>query len=699
MAFRRACCAVLGAARRPGERCERAARKLACARARAHRLDRQPQQARSLRERQRFRSAHREPMPTADMPVPRTSPPRDEHRVPSPPSAPPQQPGEELQRLGEALRARADEVLSKTVAQTIDSGEIVEAPVQERFERICVSSTSAVARWIAGEGLEVTNDAARETSSIFGELAARRLASLTEVTRRSLWWRNVMSEVLRECAAALSTPAESLSQALNMVQLSVEFNLLRMCECFEAERRRADEELARREDELAFLATHDPLTGLPNRTLILDRVEQMLARAQRSHTPVAALFIDVDNFKSINDTLGHGVGDELLRAVAARLEGVVRHADALGRLGGDEFVVIAQELSLAAGPELVAERLLEALAHPFNLGPQGETRLTVTASIGVAAGQRASAEELLRDADIAMYRAKWDGKNRYAVFESGMQDTLQNRMELDMDLRDAVANGEFFLAYQPTFTLSDMVPRGVEALIRWKHPKRGVVQPDAFIPALEETGLITEVGKWVLHEACRQAAHWRDAGHPIGMAVNVSGRQLDTDELITDIRLALADSGLDAGALTIEITETTLMRNIEATVRRLTEIKRLGVRIAIDDFGTGYSSLAHLQQFPVDALKIDRSFISGLRSNKEGETLIRTLVQLGKALSIETFAEGIEQQRELSLLRLEECDNGQGFLFARPLDVAAVEAFFAASAGPGAQLGTAEADSGAAAAL
>jgi diguanylate cyclase (GGDEF)-like protein len=216
-----------------------------------------------------------------------------------------------------------------------------------------------------------------------------------------------------------------LAWALAMLQRSLDVTLVRMCECFESERQRADEELARREEELAFLATHDPLTGLPNRTLILDRVEQMLARSRRSQTPVAALFVDLDNFKSINDTLGHGVGDELLRAVAARLDGVVRDADALGRLGGDEFVVIAEELSLAAGPELIAERLLDALKQPFKLGVDKETRLTVTASIGIAAGDRASAEELLRDADIAMYRAKWDGKNRYVVFETGMQDAVQ----------------------------------------------------------------------------------------------------------------------------------------------------------------------------------------------------------------------------------------------------------------------------------
>jgi len=412
----------------------------------------------------------------------------------------------------------------------------------------------------------------------------------------------------------------------------------------------------------------------------LDRVEQMLARSARSQTPVAALFVDLDNFKSINDTLGHGVGDELLRAVAARLKGVVRDADALGRLGGDEFVVISDELTLEVGPELIAERLLDALNQPFKLGADKDTRVTVTASIGIAAGAHTVAEELLREADIAMYRAKWDGKHRYVVFEAGMQHTVQHRMELEMDLREALENEEFFLAYQPTLSLSDMSPTGVEALIRWKHPVRGVVQPDDFIPLLEETGLIVEVGRWVLREACSQGAVWRAAGYPIGMAVNVSGRQLDTDQLVIDIEEALCDSGLDPQALTIEITETTLMRNVEETARRLTQIKALGVRIAIDDFGTGYSSLAHLQQFPVDALKIDRSFISQLQNNQEGETLIHTLVQLGKALSLETFAEGIEQQRELSLLQDEDCDNGQGFLFARPLDVAATEAFLRSSA-------------------
>ncbi|HLM85418.1 MAG TPA: EAL domain-containing protein [Solirubrobacteraceae bacterium] len=595
-------------------------------------------------------------------------------RVPTPPVFPSGE-EEDLHRLGEALKARTADVLERTVARTAGPDHVVDALVQESFERICNSSTIAVARWISGESLEVAIEAGRETWEIFAELAAQRAASLNEVTRRCFWWRNMMAEVLRESATQLEVSSDALSQALNILQLSLEFSLLRMCESFEIERQRTDEELTRREGELSFLATHDSLTGLPNRTLILDRVEQMLARSARSQAPVAALFIDLDNFKSINDTLGHGVGDELLQAVAARLDGVIRDADALGRLGGDEFVVISEELSLAVGPELIAERLLDALKQPFKLGAEAETRVSVTASIGIAAGGRISAEELLRDADIAMYRAKWDGKHRYVVFETGMQHTVQDRMELEMDLREALEKDEFFLAYQPTIDLSDMSPTGVEALIRWKHPVRGIVQPDDFIPLLEETELIVEVGRWVLQEACSQGAAWRQAGYPIGMAVNVSGRQLDTDELIADIEAALSHSGLDPQALTIEITETTLMRNAEQTARRLTQIKQLGVRIAIDDFGTGYSSLAHLQRFPVDALKIDRSFISALTHNREGETLIHTLVQLGKALSIETFAEGIEQQRELSLLRDEHCDNGQGFLFARPLDAAATETF------------------------
>ncbi len=576
-----------------------------------------------------------------------------------------------VRQLGEALIARCDEVRVQVVARSGTSEQV--APfVRDSFERICTISTIAVARWMSGGDPRDGLAAGQEAWQIFGQLAAQRAAPLHEVTKRCLYWRDAANALVRDIAGEHEADARALTQARAMLQTTLDVTLVKMCEVFESERERTDEELARREEELSFMATHDPLTNLPNRTLIADRGEQMIVRARRLQHPVAALSIDIDNFKGINDSLGHSAGDEVLQALARRLDGVLRGSDGLARVGGDEFVVIAEGLTLGAGPELIAERLLEALKEPFHVGG-GE--LTVTASIGIATGTRTSVEELLRDADIAMYRAKWDGKDRYVVFESGMHDAAQSQLELVMELRQALSRDEFFLAYQPTLDLRELRPKGLEALIRWRHPRRGVVMPGDFVPLLEETGLVNEVGHWVLREACRQAACWRDAGHEIGVAVNVSARQLDSDDLLEQVRAALADSDLEPSALTLEITETALMRNAEETAGRLAAIKALGVRIAIDDFGTGYSSLAHLQRFPVDSLKIDRSFTSALTANPEGETLMRTLVQLGKALSIETLAEGIESERELAMLREEQCDSGQGFLFAKPLEADDVAEF------------------------
>jgi diguanylate cyclase (GGDEF)-like protein len=588
-----------------------------------------------------------------------------QHKLAS--GAPDDERSADLRRLACELTKRTDAVVEGMGARTSRSGVVLDDAVEDSFAQVGVLSTVAVAKWMAGDGVEVARHVGQESWCIFGQLAAQRRAPLNEVTKRCLRWFDAASDVASDAATQLGLSPAVLAQAIAMLQRSLNVTLVRMCESFEAERKRSD-------DELTFLATHDVLTGLPNRKLILDRTEQLLARARRDATPLAAVFIDLDNFKLINDTLGHRAGDELLCAVTARLQSAVRDTDTLGRLGGDEFVVIADELSLAAGPELIAERLLEALSEPFTLA-DGGTRLKMTASVGVAAGARPSADELLRDADIAMYRAKCNGKDRYVAFESEMQGAVQSRLELEMDLREALQNNEFFLVYQPIFKLSDMSPSSVEALIRWKHPTRGVVQPEDFIPLLEETGLITEIGGWVLREACAQGASWREAGCSIEMAVNVSARQLDSDEFVTEVQEALEASGLDPPALTIEITETTLMRDAEQTIRRLSAVKALGVRIAIDDFGTGYSSLTHVQKFPIDALKIDRSFITGLKDNKEGEALIHTLVQLGKALSIETVAEGIELQQELSVLQGERCDSGQGFLFAKPLDLPAIDAF------------------------
>ncbi|HEX3041518.1 MAG TPA: EAL domain-containing protein [Solirubrobacterales bacterium] len=579
----------------------------------------------------------------------------------------------DLERLGRELSARTDEVVERMMRSSAESAKTLAKVVEESFEDVGTVSTVAVARWMAGEGEAVAREVGQESWKIFARLASQREAALNEVTKRCLRWRDATLEVLDESAADLDLSGETLATARAMVQRSLDVTLVRMCQSFEDERQRAQDELMSREKELVFLATHDALTGLPNRTLILDRIEQTLTRTRLKQEPVAALFVDLDNFKAINDSLGHACGDELLCAVAERLEGVIRETDALGRLGGDEFVVVADGLSLAAGPELIAERLLEAFSEPFALG---ESRVPVKASIGIASGDRACAEDLLRDADIAMYRSKWSGKSRYLVFESGMEDEVQSRLETEMDLQGALDAGEFFLVYQPTFDLKAMTPTGVEALIRWRRPGRGVVEPDEFIPLLEESKLIVDVGAWVLKEACFQAAGWQREERPLELSVNVSALQLDTDDLIDDVKDALELSGLAPEALTIEITETALMTDAEETARRLRELKALGIRIAVDDFGTGYSSLSHLRQFPVDVLKIDRSFVSQLAEGGEGEILLHTLVQLGKALEIETTAEGIERPQDLSLIRDKNCDNGQGFLFTRPLSAQDAESFF-----------------------
>jgi diguanylate cyclase len=439
----------------------------------------------------------------------------------------------------------------------------------------------------------------------------------------------------------------------------------------------AQRDLLHTQGRLSYQSLHDALTGLPNRALVIDRAEQMLARARRSDTPVAALYVDIDGFKHVNDAFGHAAGDELLRVVAARLSGIVREADTVGRLGGDEFVVMLEDFTLDAGPELVAERMCQVLGQPIDLrGTEGRT-LSVTTSIGIAFGQRDSADDLFRDADFALYEAKVAGKNRWVVFESSMQTAAQDRLELEMDLKEALDAGQFFLLYQPTFDLQSETVTGLEALIRWRHPVRGIIPPEAFIPLAEETGLILPIGRWVLRTACRQAVAWHRRGRPLGMAINVSARQLDQPDLVQDVADTLATTGLDPVALTLEITETTLMRDAEAATSRLSGLKALGVRIAIDDFGTGYSSLAYLRQFPVDALKIDRSFISGIAATGASKALIHTLVQLGKTLGLETLGEGIEDRAQLRHLQREHCDSGQGFLFARPLEAGAVEELLA----------------------
>jgi diguanylate cyclase (GGDEF)-like protein len=422
-----------------------------------------------------------------------------------------------------------------------------------------------------------------------------------------------------------------------------------------------------RTEELRHQALHDSLTGLPNRTLLIDRVEQLLARCRRQGSTAAALFVDLDNFKNVNDTFGHEVGDQLLELVAARMTSALRVADTIGRMGGDEFVVLIDTTS-GRSPDVVAQRLLDALTEPFDLHvAERGYRLTIGASIGIAVGDRASAGDLLRDADLALFQAKSSGRNCFRFFEAEMQTSIRHRVELEMDLRTALAEEQFELHYQPIYNLNDLSVIGAEALLRWNHPVHGIIAPTSFIPILEQTGQIIEVGRWVLINACQQLAQWRQDGAALGVAINISARQLDHASIVHHVREALDNAGLEASMLTLEVTETALMRDPVAIAERLGEIKRLGVRLAVDDFGTGYCSLAYLQQFPVDSLKIDRAFTHGLHKSAEADALIRTLVRLGNDLGLTTLAEGVETIEQLDHLRDESVRHVQGYLLAKPL--------------------------------
>jgi diguanylate cyclase (GGDEF)-like protein len=436
-------------------------------------------------------------------------------------------------------------------------------------------------------------------------------------------------------------------------------------------RSRALQLVLERTEELHHQAFHDPLTGLPNRALILDRIGQTMSRVRREHVSMATFFLDLDNFKDINDTLGHRSGDELLIEVGMRLTGAIRDGDTVGRLGGDEFVIVTAGSSMAGGVEVVTKRILAVLEAPFRISGS-DIPLHVSASIGIAMGDRAIPEELLRDADIALYRAKAAGKCCAEVFTQSMQVAVDDHRSLDVDLHAALRKNQFFLLYQPTVELSTGAVTGFEALLRWRHPTRGVVQPDEFIPALEASGMIVQVGRWVLETACRQGAEWHKQGYRISISVNVACAQLQRDTIADDTHNALSSSGFDPTMLVLELTETTLMREVEKRVFRLQLLKAIGVRIAIDDFGTGFSSLARLQNFPIDILKIDQSFVSHCGDIRNA-TFIRTFVQLGEALGIEVVAEGVETSAQRDFLISAKVDTGQGFLFARPLDVHAAE--------------------------
>ena len=431
------------------------------------------------------------------------------------------------------------------------------------------------------------------------------------------------------------------------------------------------------EDRLRHQAFHDALTGLPNRALFADRVEHALARAQRAGEPIAVLLIDLDDFKSINDSLGHATGDQVLIEVAARLDASVRGADTVARLGGDEFAVILEDGESAANAERSAERILAVFSTPFEL----DGRLfVIAASVGIArAGRGTSASELVRDADVAMYKAKTHGKNRHAAYDPSLHLAIRDRLELKADLLRAEAAGDQFeVYYQPIVTLDEGVIVGLEALVRWNHPTRGLLQPGAFIALAEEIGAIGSIGRTVLNQACRQARRWSDDfNRPLPVAVNVSARQLDDPHFVGYVRDALSGAGLSADRLVLEITETELMTDPDHSARSLQTLRDLGVRIALDDFGTGYSSLSRLQRLPIDIVKVERNFAASLHNPSTQSALIQTVLDIAKTMHLTTIAERIETRDQLHQLQELACPMGQGFLFSHPLPAEAIDALLA----------------------
>jgi diguanylate cyclase (GGDEF)-like protein/PAS domain S-box-containing protein len=424
------------------------------------------------------------------------------------------------------------------------------------------------------------------------------------------------------------------------------------------------------EDRLTYLAQFDTLTGLPNRSLFLDRFAQTLTQAARSNWLVGVLFIDLDRFKVVNDTLGHGIGDQLLAQVAQRLADCVRTADTVGRLGGDEFAFVLSDLARADDAGFVAEKVVAQLARPFDLDGQ---EVYVSASIGVAIypDDGADPDLLLRNADTAMYRAKESGRAGYQFYLPQMNERAAERLKIESRLRGALERGEFVLHYQPKVGLDSGEISGFEALLRWQHPERGLVPPLDFIPILEDTGLIVPVGEWVVRSVCLQLRQWQREGVPLRpVAVNLSARQFQQADLDVVIARIVSQSGIDPGLLEFELTESMLMNDPEAAVRTLQRMKTWGVRLSVDDFGTGYSSLAYLKRFPLDALKIDRAFIRDITTDPDDAAITLAIIGLAHSMKLTVIAEGVETEAQLAYLRARGCDEMQGYYFARPLPAA-----------------------------
>jgi diguanylate cyclase (GGDEF)-like protein len=600
-------------------------------------------------------------------------------------------------RLSESSRELGGLVtLSRDLAETLDPREI-----GERLARHLAEATRADSCVIS------TWDRTRDSVSTFATFPPESLATMGQVyaladfplTRRVLEQKDPASlhvddpeadpsevAILREegQASLVMLPLVAKGETVGLIELSrdgarFEQRDITLAFTFASEAAMALEN-ARLYQELRHQAFHDGLTRLPNRALFTDRLEHALARSERRGSLLAVLFVDVDDFKTINDGLGHARGDLLLGAIADRLRLCIRSADTAARLGGDEFALLLEDLDGRTEAEAVADRILDVMSRPIQLP---DTTVGVGVSIGLCfpgtGGE--TADELLRNADFAMYRAKTLGKGRVEIFQPGLRAGAAERRRLEGMLHGAIERNELRLEYQPVLDLTNGRLSGLEALLRWEMPDGEVRMPVDFIDMAEETGLIVPIGRWVLREACREARVWQTmTGTSLSIGVNLSARQFQHPALRADVRAALQESGLSPESLVVEITESVLMLNTPGTVATLDAMRRAGVRVAVDDFGTGYSSLSYLQRFPIDILKIDRSFVDG--TSRDNGVLARAIVELGRALRMSVVAEGIEDPRQLAALRSFGCRLGQGYLFSRPLRAAEVQQLLLAEERP-----------------
>ena len=421
--------------------------------------------------------------------------------------------------------------------------------------------------------------------------------------------------------------------------------------------------------KMAYLAQHDFLTKLPNRMMINDRIDQAIAIARRNETQLAVLFLDLDNFKHINDSLGHAIGDLLLQSVAGRLMTCVRDSDTVSRQGGDEFVILLAESECEVSTASTVSKILHVLANPHRL-PKCELHITTSIGVSVYPSDGTDAETLIKSADTAMYHAKQQGRNNYQFFRADMNLRAVERQKIEAHLRTALEKCEFMLHYQPKINLNTGLITGAEALIRWNNADLGMVMPARFISVAEDSGLIVPIGRWVLREACLQAKRWLDAGHaPMVIAVNISAVEFRQKDFFEGVRAILQDTGMDAHQLELEITESVLMRDAQISIAVLHDLKAMGIKLAIDDFGTGFSSLSYLEQFPLDVLKIDQSFVRDIMNNGSNRVIINAVIGMGNSLQLRVVAEGIETQCQLDYLQTQSCQEGQGFFLSHPLTV------------------------------